>query len=87
MEFVVARAKILSSDPERPAGMAAIAANQAAILNYIGHLNIADRVAIAVFSSPDNHVVSGDLDAIRILVSHVKKMGIRAALLNVDQGE
>jgi acyl transferase domain-containing protein len=78
---------MLAPYPDRPAGMAAIAASEAAISQSICDLHIGDRVAIAVFSSRENHVVSGDLDAIRILVSHVKKTGVRATLLNVDQGE
>ncbi|KAJ7440338.1 polyketide synthetase [Mycena galericulata] len=86
LRFVVARAKILSADPDHPAGMAAIAANESTILQSIHDLDLADRVVIAVFSSQDSHVVSGDLDAVHILVSYVKKVGTRAILLQVDQG-
>ncbi|KAJ7482732.1 hypothetical protein FB451DRAFT_1235938 [Mycena latifolia] len=85
LQFVVARAKFLSPYPDRPAGMVAVAASEATISQCIHDLNVANRVAIAVFSSPENHVVSGDLDAIGALVAHVKKIGIRAALLTVDQ--
>jgi acyl transferase domain-containing protein len=66
--------------------MAAIAADAVAISKYINNLQFMDRVGISVFSSPTNHVVSGDMDAINVLVSHVKKAGIRATPLNVDQG-
>ncbi|KAJ7760901.1 hypothetical protein DFH07DRAFT_1059948 [Mycena maculata] len=86
LKFVVARAKILSPDPDHPAGMAAIAAEEATILQHINDLHIVNRVVIAVFSGPTNHVVSGDLEAIQLLVSHVKKTGIRATLVDVDQG-
>ena len=86
LQFVVARAKILSPHPDCPAGMAAVAANAVTISNYIYKLQLMDRVEISVFSSANNHVISGDLDAIGILVSHVKETGIRATLLNVDQG-
>jgi acyl transferase domain-containing protein len=77
---------MLSPDPRRPAGMAAIATNAVEISKYIHDLQFMDRVVISVFSSPTNHVVSGDMEAISALVSHVKKAGIRATLLNVDQG-
>ncbi|KAJ7482780.1 hypothetical protein FB451DRAFT_1236033 [Mycena latifolia] len=85
LQFVVARAKILSPYPDRPAGMVAVAASEATISQCIHDLSVTNRVAIAVFSSPDNHVVSGDLDAIGTLVAHVRKIGIRATLLIVDQ--
>ncbi|KAJ7634663.1 hypothetical protein FB45DRAFT_909481 [Roridomyces roridus] len=86
LRFVVARAKILAADPARPAGMLAIAGNQATILGHIRDLHLEERVVIAVFSSKDSHVVSGDLEAIHTLLSHVKRAGTRATLLNVDQG-
>ncbi|KAJ7127893.1 hypothetical protein C8R44DRAFT_616608 [Mycena epipterygia] len=86
LQFVVARARILSLDPNHPAGMVAIAASEATILKCIHDLHLGDCVEIAVFSSPESHVISGDLEAVRGLVSHVKKIGIRATLLVVDQG-
>ncbi|KAF8190662.1 hypothetical protein K438DRAFT_1763113 [Mycena galopus ATCC 62051] len=86
LQFVVARAKMLSPHPDHPAGMAAVAANADTISKCIQDLKLVDRVVISVFSSPGNHVVSGDLDAIRTLVSHVKETGTRATLLSVDQG-
>ncbi|KAJ7101451.1 hypothetical protein B0H15DRAFT_411968 [Mycena belliarum] len=86
LQFVVARAKILSPDPARAGGMAAVTASEATISRHIHELNLARRVVIAEFSSAEDHVVSGDLNAVRALVSHVKKAGIRATLLNVDQG-
>ncbi|KAF8217001.1 hypothetical protein K438DRAFT_2007702 [Mycena galopus ATCC 62051] len=86
LQFVVARAKMLSPHPDHPAGMAAVAANAEIISKCILDLNLVDRVVISVFSSAGNNVVSGDLEAVRILVSHVKNTGIRATLLNVDQG-
>ncbi|KAJ6632258.1 hypothetical protein B0H10DRAFT_1771537 [Mycena sp. CBHHK59/15] len=86
LQFVVARAKFLSPDPDRPAGMAAIAASETTILQSIQDLCISERVVIAVFSGPNSHVVSGDLDAVGILISQVEKVGIRATLLNIFQG-
>ncbi|KAF8217016.1 hypothetical protein K438DRAFT_2007710 [Mycena galopus ATCC 62051] len=86
LQFVVARATMLSPHPDHPAGMAAVAANAEIISKCIQDLNLVDRVVISVFSSAGNHVVSGDLEAIRILLSHVKQISIRATLLNVDQG-
>ncbi|KAF8216995.1 hypothetical protein K438DRAFT_1798123 [Mycena galopus ATCC 62051] len=86
LQFVVSRAKMLSPHPDHPAGMAAVAANADIISKCILDLNLVDRVVISVFSSAGNNVVSGDLEAVRILVSHVKNTGIRATLLNVDQG-
>ncbi|KAF8190650.1 hypothetical protein K438DRAFT_1970946 [Mycena galopus ATCC 62051] len=86
LQFVVARAKMLSPHPDHPAGMAAVAANADTITKCIQDLKLTDRVVISVFSSPGNNVVSGDLDAVRNVVSHVKKTGTRATLLSVDQG-
>jgi acyl transferase domain-containing protein len=87
LQFVISRAKILSPRQDSPAGMAAVAASAATISDCIRGLQLVDRVVIAVFSGPANHVVSGDLDAISILISHLKKTRIRATLLNVDQGK
>ncbi|KAF7333309.1 Polyketide synthetase [Mycena venus] len=88
LQFVVARAKLLSPHPDlRPAGMAAIATTASAVLDYIHDLQLVGRVEISGFVSANTHVVSGDLDAIGIIVSHVKKQGLRASLLNVDQGK
>ncbi|KAJ7808060.1 hypothetical protein B0H14DRAFT_3762854 [Mycena olivaceomarginata] len=67
------------------AGMAAVVASAATISDCIRGLQFVDHIVIAVFSSPANHVVSRDLDAIGILISHLKKTGIQAMLLNVDQ--
>ncbi|KAF8180341.1 hypothetical protein K438DRAFT_1725600 [Mycena galopus ATCC 62051] len=86
LQFVISRAKMLSPHPDHPAGMAAVAANADTISKCIQDLKLMDRVVTSVFSSPGNHVVSGDLDAIRTLVSHVKETGTRATLLSVDQG-
>jgi acyl transferase domain-containing protein len=86
LQFAVARAKILAADPDCPAGMAAIAASEPTILQSIQNLHISDRVVIAVFSGMNNHVVSGELGAVNVLVEHFKKIGVRATLLNVDQG-
>ncbi|KAF8125679.1 hypothetical protein K438DRAFT_1891701 [Mycena galopus ATCC 62051] len=86
LQFVVARAKMLSPHPDHPAGMAAVAGNADTISECIQDLKLKDRAVISVFSSPGNHVVSGDLEAIHTLVSHVKETGTRATLLSVDQG-
>ncbi|KAJ7176732.1 hypothetical protein C8R46DRAFT_1077165 [Mycena filopes] len=86
LQFVVARAKILAPAPKHPAGMAAVATTAATIAGFIADLHLADRVKISVFSSEATHVVSGDSDALNALISHVKKSGARATLLNVDQG-
>ncbi|KAJ7666829.1 hypothetical protein DFH06DRAFT_1040341 [Mycena polygramma] len=86
LQFVVARAKMLSSSSNLPAGMVAIDASAVFILNCIKDLHLVNRVVISVFSSPNNHVVSGELDALAVLVAHLRTVGTRATFLNVDQG-
>ncbi|KAK7033257.1 6-deoxyerythronolide-B synthase EryA1, modules 1 and 2 [Favolaschia claudopus] len=86
LRFVIARARILAPLPDHPAGMASIAASSSVVSSYIQALHLEHRAVISVFSSPSSHVVSGDWEAITILVSHAKKLGVRATILNVDQG-
>ncbi|KAJ7644124.1 hypothetical protein FB45DRAFT_824078 [Roridomyces roridus] len=87
LQFVIARAKILAPRAgDIPAGMAAIGAHEADIAQAVDLLKLTGRVATSVFSGPADNVCSGDLEAIEALVSHVKQRGIRAKILNVDQG-
>ncbi|KAK0184742.1 polyketide synthetase [Armillaria mellea] len=66
--------------------MAAIAAAEDVIRQYLNNLGISESVVIAVFNGPDSHVASGEAGCVKALVSAVKRDGIRATTLNVDQG-
>ncbi|PBK61389.1 ketoacyl-synt-domain-containing protein [Armillaria solidipes] len=67
-------------------GMAAIAAGEDVIQQYLNNLGISESVVIAVFNGSDSHVASGEAESVKVLVSAVKRDGIRAATFNVDQG-
>ncbi|KDR66936.1 hypothetical protein GALMADRAFT_232327 [Galerina marginata CBS 339.88] len=86
LQFVVVRAKLLRADPANPGGMVAVAASEERVARYIESLGLKDRVAIAVYNGPDAHVVSGELKAVEKLMATVKRDGLRATKLNIDQG-
>ncbi|KAK0488295.1 hypothetical protein EDD18DRAFT_593749 [Armillaria luteobubalina] len=86
VRFVVQRARILMPRGQHRGAMAAIAAGDDVVRRYLNSLGISESVAIAVFNNPDSHVASGDADCVKALVSAVKRDGIRATTLNVDQG-
>ena len=87
MQFVVIRATLLRANPAHPGGMAAVAASEEKVAQYISKLNIDDCVAIAVYNGPESHVVSGEMKAVEKLISAVKADGLRATKLVVDQGD
>ena len=87
LEFVVRRARALRPDPNRPAGMAAVAASSNVVMNFVRNLFLDDRLTISVHNSEESVVVSGSLDAIERLVSQVKGAGLKATKLDVNQGE
>ncbi|KAK0216459.1 polyketide synthetase [Armillaria nabsnona] len=86
VRFVVQRARLLMPRGLHRGAMAAIAAGEDAIRQYLSNLGISDSVVIAVFNGSDSHVASGEAESVKALVSAVKRDGIRAATLNVDQG-
>ncbi len=66
--------------------MAAIAAGEDVIRQYLNNLGISESAVIAIFNGSDSHVASGEAESVKALVSAVKRDGIRAVTLNVDQG-
>lgn len=86
LQFVVIRAQLLRADPARPGGMIAIAAPEDRITRYISDMSIQDRVAVAVYNGTESHVVSGGLKAVESLMAAVKRDGLRATKLVIDQG-
>jgi acyl transferase domain-containing protein len=84
--FVVARAAALAADPSNPGAMVAVAATEDVVQRYINELGIQDRVVIAVANGKESHVVSGSAPAVQEMYATVKKNGLRAAVLKVDQG-
>ena len=84
--FVVARAAALAADPSNPGAMVAVAATEGVIQRHINELGIQDRVVIAVANGKESHVVSGSAPAVEEMYTAVKKNGVRAAMLKVDQG-
>lgn len=86
LEFVATRASVLRSDVNKPSGMAIIAASSKQIEELISELGLVDRLTIAVYNSPQSHVVSGELSAIDVFLGKVKSNGMRGAKLNVTQG-
>lgn len=87
LELVIRRADILRSDPADPGGMGIIAAAKETITLLIRQLKLEDDLVIAVYNSPQSHVVSGRLSAVDLFVSRAKSVGLRAAKLNVSQGK
>ena len=87
LQFVVIRATLLCADPAHPRGMAAVAASEEKVAYYISKLGIEGRVAIAVYNGPESHIPSGEMKAIKKLISVVKADGLQATKLVVDQGE
>ncbi|KAG7441749.1 ketoacyl-synt-domain-containing protein [Guyanagaster necrorhizus] len=86
IRFVVQRSHLLRRREQHRGAMAAIATDEGAILQYLSNLGISESVVIAVFNGYDSHVASGETESINKLVSAVKRDGIRAVKLNVDQG-
>ncbi|RDB30947.1 6-deoxyerythronolide-B synthase EryA1, modules 1 and 2 [Hypsizygus marmoreus] len=86
LHFVIARASALKANPACPGAMAAVAAPEAIISNYISSLNVTDRVTIAVFNGMESHVISGAAAAIDLVHEAVRQDGIRCTKLKVDQG-
>jgi len=82
----VIRSKLLAADPANPGGMVAIAAPEERVSRYIETLGLEELVAIAVYNGSDSLVVSGQLKAVDKLLVAVKRDGLRATKLNVDQG-
>jgi len=83
LNFVVTRAQLLRSDPTRPGGMAIVEASQERILRVIHELGLDSRLIIAVYNSPESHVISGEIRAIDIFLTTA---GFRGIKVNVDQG-
>ncbi|KAK0199304.1 polyketide synthetase [Desarmillaria ectypa] len=86
VRFVAHRARILRPREQHPGAMAAIASEEGIIRQYLNKLGISESVVIAVFNGSDSHVASGEAESIIKLVSAVKRDGIRAVKLKVDQG-
>ncbi|KAK0471022.1 hypothetical protein IW261DRAFT_1612345 [Armillaria novae-zelandiae] len=86
VRFVVQRARLLMPSGQHRGAMAAIATGEDVIQQYLNTLGISESVVIAVYNGSDSHVASGEADCVKALVSAVKKDGIRATTLNVDQG-
>lgn len=81
------RARALRANPSHPGGMAAIAASEGVIMQYIGTFGLEDRVVVAAFNGMQSHVISGDAAGVDLVLSAILKDGVRAVKLNVDQGE
>ncbi|RDB30950.1 Narbonolide/10-deoxymethynolide synthase PikA4, module 6 [Hypsizygus marmoreus] len=84
--FVTARASALKADPSHPASMAAVAAPETIIMQYINSLEVANLVNIAVFNGKESHVISGMAAAVDLVYKAVKQDRIRCVKLKVDQG-
>lgn len=83
---MVQRARLLMPRGRHRGAMAAIAAGEDVIRQYLNKLGVAESVVIAVFNGSGSHVASGEAESVKVLVSAVKRDGIRATTLNVDQG-
>ncbi|KAF4622433.1 hypothetical protein D9613_009459 [Agrocybe pediades] len=86
VQFVVVRSQLLKADPANPGGMLAVVASEERVSRYIETLDLGGLVAIAVYNGMDSLVVSGQRKAIEKLLVSVKRDGLRATILNVDQG-
>lgn len=86
LEFVVRRAELLSPEPNRPGGMAIIAASKETVAQLIQQLGFEDKVVIAVYNDTESHVISGELSAVEAVLSGAKTQGLRGAKLKVTQG-
>ncbi|KAF9524194.1 hypothetical protein CPB83DRAFT_898058 [Crepidotus variabilis] len=86
LDLVIARARILRSDPSRPSGMAVVAASMEVIQDTIRRLGLGSKLVIAVYNSPDNHVISGEMAALDLFISRSKYNGLRVSKLKVSEG-
>lgn len=87
LDLVIARARILRSDPSRPSGMAIVAASRETIRQIISQLGFANKLVIAVYNGPESHVVSGEMVALESFIAHSKYNGIKTSKLRVSQGK
>lgn len=81
------RAELLCANPNKPGGMAIIAASEQTITHLIKQSGFRNEVVIAVYNDAESHVISGELTAVEDVLSSAKLEGLRGAKLKVTQGQ
>ena len=66
--------------------MAAIRAPEALIVKRIASLSLSKSVVIAAYNTSTQHVISGDEDAVKLLIDDLSKDSIKGTILSVNQG-
>jgi acyl transferase domain-containing protein/acyl carrier protein len=81
LALVAERGRLMQSLPSG-GGMAAVFAEESVVRSRIAPM--ADRLAVAAVNGPEEVVVSGDADALRVLLERCEADGIRARSLEVS---
>ena len=76
------RGRVMADNPQSSGAMAAVKANRAETAKAIGHQS---DVFIANINSPQQTVISGDREKIRVVVETLQQKGFMATMLNVRQ--
>ncbi|KAF9012766.1 hypothetical protein BDQ17DRAFT_1420105 [Cyathus striatus] len=86
LRLVIARARTLKANPPFSGAMAAIAAPEQVIRDYIDSLRVEGRVVIAVSNGEESHVISGFSDAVDLVCQTAKQENRRCVKLKVNEG-
>ncbi len=81
LALIAERGRLMQSLPSG-GGMAAIFASESAVSDRVAALG--DRLAIAAVNGPEEIVVSGDADAVRLLLERCEAEGIKGRALEVS---
>ena len=84
--LVCARGRLMQECAKPNGSMASLEASEAEVREVLSQLFVgeADKVSIAGLNTPTQTVISGDEDAVELVVSHVRKQGRRTKLLRVS---
>lgn len=86
LDFVIIRSNAMRPENTNGGLMAAIRAPVDLIVKRIAALGLSKSVVIAAYNASTQHVVSGDEDAVRLLIDNLAKDSIKGTVLSVNQG-